>query len=71
MSDLGVAHVVVGGQTNSLSVRAQGDHRVLLHQHVEGGGVRRIDSVSAAGCCESDTVHDYRKQRTAYAFKLI
>ena len=71
MTDLGVAHIVVGGQTDSLSVRTHGDHRVLLHEHIESGGISCIDRVSAARGGKSDTVHNYRKQRAAYAVKLI
>ncbi len=58
MADLGIAHIIIGGQADRLAVGLQSQHQPFLHQQVEGRGVGDMHSVALVVRPDTDTVHD-------------
>ena len=71
MTDLGVTHVIVGGQTDSGTVCLEGNHGVLGHQHVQIGGVRGSDRVGNGIGCQTHAVHNDGYNGTLNTVELV
>ena len=56
---LGVAHVVVGGQTYRVTVRLEAGVGAVSQHPVEGGGVSLAHCVAEVGLGEANAVHYY------------
>ena len=69
VTDLGVTHVVIGGQTNCRTVSAERYHRVLCHKHIESGCVSRCDSICLGCGSDSHAVHNNSQNGTLYALE--
>lgn len=71
VSDLAVAHVIVGGESYRRAVRLQGNHRIFSHQHIE---VRRVGGLHRVGNRvgrESHAVHHDDHNRSFHAGELV
>ena len=58
VADLGVAHVVVGGQADGGAVGLEPGVGAGFQQLVEGGGLRKLDRVAGAAVAEAHAVHN-------------
>ena len=63
VTDLGVAHVFVAGQTDSGAVGLQIGVRASCEKIVQSGGLGDHNSIAAAAVTLADTVHDYENNR--------
>ena len=59
MADLGVAHILIAGQTDGGAVGIQPGVGAGCEQVVQGGGVGQLDGIAAAAVALADAVHDY------------
>jgi hypothetical protein len=69
VTDLGVAHVVIGGKTYSGSVRFKREAVIFFGKHIESGGVSRFDSVALNTVANADAVHYDSNNRTFFALE--
>lgn len=63
VADLGVAHVVVGGQADGRAVRLEPRHGAGRHQLVERRGVGLLDSIAGAAVAAAHAIHDHEYDR--------
>ncbi len=62
VSDLGIAHVLVRGQTDRFAVGLEADHERLLQESVQYRSVRDKNSVAFILRPQADAVHDHGHQ---------
>ena len=70
VTDLGVAHIVIGGKPDGSAVSLERYMRIFCHKHIEGRGVSCRNSISFARGSYADSVHDYREKRSLHAAEM-
>ena len=70
VTDLGVAHIVIGGKPDGSAVSLERYMRIFCHKHIEGRGVSCRNSISFARGSYADSVHDYREKRPLHAAEM-
>jgi hypothetical protein len=70
VTNLGVAHVIIGGQADSHTVRLERYHGVLAHQSVKSGRIRACNGVGDGIGCKTNTVHNDGQNGTLHALKV-
>ena len=64
VTDLGVAHIVIRGQTDRRTMRTERDHRIFRHKTIEIRGTREIYGIGFSGRRETYAVHNDGYDRT-------
>ena len=70
VTDLGIAHIVVGGKSDSRSVGGELSHRVFFHKHVEGGGICVCNGVALLAVADADAVHNDCENGSLNAYRM-
>ena len=70
VSDLGVAHIVIGGKPDGGTVRLDLQRGIGRHQTVKRRRVRHRHGVGGVRRCKPDAIHDNGEQRTLNSRKL-
>jgi hypothetical protein len=58
MSDFGVSHVIVAGQTDGRPMRLERGHQRLGQQAIENRSIGYPDTVAAVSGSQSDPIHN-------------
>ena len=67
VTDLGISHIVIGGKSDSRSVRLEFEAGIFCHEHIERGGISLGDSVAVLAVSDTYAVHNdgYDRARNA------
>ena len=69
VTNLGVTHIVIRGQTDGSTVCLERNGWVICHQHIQSGSISACNGVCNSVGSDTDTVHNDSQYRTLDAGK--